>query len=62
MTRIPCEHPHSPREIIFLCQECGGDLEPKPVAGQFQCRYECQRCRLVWFYGGRGWERVESSS
>jgi len=49
------------RHIVFLCQECGGDLDPKPEAGKFQCRYECQRCRLVWVYGGRGWDRVEPS-
>jgi hypothetical protein len=61
MTRTEPARYAKQRDITFLCQECGGDLEPKPVAGQFQCRFECQRCRLVWFYGGRGWERVESS-
>jgi hypothetical protein len=58
MNRQPCKHPALPRTIVFLCQECGGDLEPKPQAGSARCRYECQSCRLVFTYGSAGWERI----
>lgn len=50
---------HERNNIVFLCQECRGDLESKPVAGSARCRYECQSCRLVWVYGDAGWERVQ---
>lgn len=57
--RIPCEHPHEPRNIIFLCQECGGDLEPRRVGVSERCTYECLQCRVLFVYGEAGWERAE---
>jgi hypothetical protein len=47
--------------IVFLCQECRGDLEPKPRAGSVRCFYECQSCGLTFTYGSAGWERAEPS-
>ncbi len=58
MTRIPCPHPHEPRKIVFLCQECGGDLE---WIGENELReacYRCVECRQWWRYTTSGWVRV----
>jgi hypothetical protein len=59
VSRMFVEPRHNYRDIIFLCQECRGDLESKPVAGSARCRYECQGCHLLWVYGSNGWVRVQ---
>lgn len=59
MARMFTEPRRNYRHIVFLCQECRGDLEPKPQAGSARCCYECQHCKLVFTYGAAGWERVQ---
>lgn len=59
MSRMLMDPRHNYRSIVFLCQECRGDLEPKPHAGRARCCYECQQCKLVFTYGSAGWERVQ---
>ena len=59
MSRMVGNERFNYRSIVLLCQECRGDLEPKPVAGSARCRYECQSCKLVFSYSEAGWERVE---
>jgi hypothetical protein len=48
------------RDITFLCQECGGDLEHIPWYQTGRDLWECFKCHLAWVYTERGWERVES--
>jgi hypothetical protein len=59
MTRTPCEHPAEPRSVVFLCQECHGDLEPLRRGFGENSVWECQACRCRWVYGRAGWERVQ---
>lgn len=44
--------------IVFLCQECRGDLEPAWVRGAELKVWECVSCRCRWVYAAAGWERV----
>ena len=44
--------------IVFLCQECGGDLNYQGVWWSGAKVWECAKCGLRWVYRGAGWERV----
>lgn len=59
MARIPCEHPASPRSLVFLCQECGGDLRRLRQYAEIDEEWVCEHCQAVWVYGEAGWERVQ---
>lgn len=46
------------RGIVFLCQECHGDLEPVQHRGRYADCWECRDCGCLWVYTERGWERL----
>lgn len=51
---------HEQRNIVFLCQECKGDLEPGWVHGAELKVWECVSCRCRWVYTAAGWEHVQA--
>lgn len=59
MSRLLVNPSHNYRAIVFLCQECGGDLRRIRQHVVEEEEWECSRCRLVWVYGDEGWDRVQ---
>lgn len=49
------------RNIVLLCQKCGGDLVSVGQSTDSEPRYDCEQCGEAWVYTEAGWELVAAS-
>lgn len=48
--------------IVFLCQQCHGDLEPTGEQFAGDRVWRCLSCSALWIYTLAGWGRIPERS